>query len=263
MVETKNWKDSDLALLMHSSYGVYPDPRTAQPITASMGNISPMCNNFGFNGLDGSTFIGDNRYARMLQQKIQITFPQGENIPIVPQEAWLIHGWVTEPLNVSSITSGAVQPEDVTPAYLTQFLTEQVKEYFNERNDVLDWVPKGRTNIKVLGKTLIRPRSNNRAWSTAANSMGAGIDGYPSDGQVISDSPLYRLNWKFSRKQQMYEGPPGPGASMPSVPSPLHFERGGWIPFSVIYQPKFDDQYPSTASNLQVRSDSKFYYSDS
>ena len=109
IVETKNWKDSDLALLMHSSYGVYPDPRTAQPVTASMANISPMCCNFGFNGLDGSTFIGDNRYARMLQQKIQITFPQGENIPLIPQEAWLVHGWVTEPLNVSTITSGATQ----------------------------------------------------------------------------------------------------------------------------------------------------------
>jgi len=268
MVETKNWKDSDLALIVGMAtpgdpYGLYPDPRNKQAIDYSMGNISPMCNNFGFNGLDGSTFIGDNRYARMLQQKVQISFPQGENIPLVPQEAWLIHGWVTEPLNVSTITSGAIQPSAVTPAFLTQYLTEQVKEYFNERNDVLDWVPKGRSNIKVLGKKLIRPRSNTRAWTTAANSLGAGVSGYPADAQVISDSPLYVLNWNFHRKQQMYEGPPGPGSSQPSTPSPLHFERGGWIPFSVIYQPKFEDQYDATPSRLQVRSDSKFYYSDS
>lgn len=264
MIETKAWKDSDLALLMtHPSYGDYNDPRTAQPVTASMANISPMCNLFGFNGLDGSTFLGDNRYGRMLQQKIQITFPQGENIPLIPQEAWLIHGWVTEPMNVSTITSGATQPEDVTPAFYTQYITEQVKEYFNERNDVLDWVPKGRSAIKVVGKKLIRPRSNNRAWSSAANSLGAGIDGYPQDAQVISDSPLMKLNWSITRKQQMYEGPAGGGSSAPSTPSPLHFEKGGWIPFTVIYQPKFEDQYPAEASQLKVRSDSKFYYSDS
>jgi hypothetical protein len=142
-------------------------------------------------------------------------------------------------------------------------LTEQVKEYFNERNDVLDWVPKGRSNIKVMGKKLIRPRSNTRAWSSAANSLGVNDDGYPQDAQVISDSPLYVLNWNFHRKQQMFEGPPGPGSSQPTTPSPLHFERGGWIPFSVVYQPKFEDQYPAEASRIKVRSDSKFYYSDS
>lgn len=266
-IETKNWKDSDLALIVTSAtpgtpYGVYADPRTAQPIEASMANISPMCCNFGFNGIDGATFIGDNRYGRMLQQKVVFTFPQGEYIPLIPQEAHLLWGWVTAPLNVSTITSGATQPDAVTPAFYTQYITEQVKAHFNDRNDILDWVSKARTNIKVIGQKLIRPRSNNRAWSSAANSLGAGLTGYPADGQVISDSPLYTLNWKINRKQQMYEGP-GEGGAF-SGPSPLHFENGGnWIPFSIVYQPKFEDQYPDDNSRIKVRSDSKFYWSDS
>lgn len=262
LMETKSWKDSDLALIItassSASYGDYADPRTSRPINASMANISPMCDKFGFNGLDGSTFMGDNRYHKLLSQKICFQFPQGENIPLVLQEAWLIHGWVLDPLNVSTITSGAVQPELVNPAFMTQYITEQVKEWFNERNDILDWVSKNRSTIKVLGKKLIRPRSNNRAWTSAANSLGAGVDGYPQDGQVIPDSPLYQLTWKMNRKAQMYEGPAG-GAT---GPRPLHFEKGNWLAFSVVYQPNFEDQYPAAASQLHVRSDSKIYYND-
>ena len=262
MLETKKWKDSDLALIITASgsatYGDYVDPRTIQDCQASLTNISPMCCNFGFNGIDGSTFLGDNRYHRLLSQKIKFHFPQGENIPLVAQEAWLIHGWVTDPINVSTITSGAVQPGLINPAFVTQYLTEQIKEYFNTREDQLDWVPKGRSNIKILGKKLIRPRSNNRAWSSAANSMGSGVDGYPMDGQVVPDSPLYQLTWKMNRKAQMYEGPAG-GAT---GPRPLHFERGNWIPFTVVLQPHFEDQYPSSAGRLKVASDSQLYYTD-
>lgn len=264
MLETKKWKDSDLALIVTSAspgnpYGDYVDPRTIQDCQASLSNLSPMCCNFGFNGIDGSTFIGDNRYHRLLSQKLKFHFPQGENIPMIAQEAWLIHGWVTEPINVSTISSGAIQPGDVKPAFYTQYITEQVKEYFNERIDQLDWVPKGRSNIKILGKKLIRPRSNNRAWSTAANSLGAGTLGYPLDGQVIPDSPLYQLTWKINRKAQMYEGPANLTAGQPS---PLQFERGNWIPFTVVYQPHFEDQYPASASRLKVASDAMIYYTD-
>lgn len=267
MVETKKWKDSDLGLIVTNvspgePYGEWPDPRIPRPLTMSMSNISPMCCNFGFNGIDGSMFLGDNRYHRMMQQKIKITFPQGENIPLVPQEAWLIHGWVLEPLNVSTITSGAVQPTMVTPAFLTTYITEQVKEYFNQREDVLDWVPKGRSSIKVLGKRLIRPRSNTRAWSTAANSLGATTTGYPADGQVIPDAPLYKITWRMNRKAQMYEGPVHSGDTS-TGPSPLHFERGNWLPFSVIFQPEFDQQYPSEGpSRLYVSWDTQLYYTD-
>lgn len=263
MVETKKWKDSDLALIITTAagnYGQYSDPRTLQDCEASMANISPMCCNFGFNTIDGSGFIGDNRYHRLLSQKVGFVFPQGENIPMVAQEAWLVHGWITEPINVSSITSGAVQPEDVNPAFYTQFITEQVKEYFNQRQDQLDWVPKGRSNIKVLGKKLIRPRSNNRAWSSANVAMGAGLDGYPSDGAVIPDSPIYNLTWKINRKAQMYDGPAFPAAAL--VPDQLLFERGNWIPFSIVFQPHFEDQYPASASRLKVQSDSQLYYTD-
>lgn len=267
MLETKKWKDSDLGLIVTNvspgePYGEWPDPRTPQPITAPMGNCSPMCVNFGFNGIDGSMFLGDNRYHRMLQQKLKISFPQGESIPTNPQEAWLIHGWVLEPLNVSTITSGAVQPTDVTPAFLTQYITEQVKSYFNERKDLLDWVPKGRTSIKVLGKRLIRPRSMNRAWSTAAHSLGGDpTTGYPSDYQVIPDSPLYKLTWRINRKAQMYEGPVHSGDTS-TGPSPLHFERGNWLPFTVVYQPEFDQQYPEDSARLYVSWDSQLYYTD-
>ena len=138
MVETKKFKDSDLALIITASgsadYGAFTDPRIIQACVASMTNISPMSCNFGFNGIDGATFLGDNRYNRLVTQKIKFNFPQGENIPIVPQEAYLIHGWVLEPLNVSTITSGAVQPLMVNPEYLTKYITEQVKEYFNQRS---------------------------------------------------------------------------------------------------------------------------------
>lgn len=266
MVETKKWKDSELGALVTAAspgnpYGVWPDPRTKRICDLSMSNISPMCCNFGFNGIDGSTFLGDNRYHRMMQQKIQVTFPQGEYIPMVPQEAWLIHGWVTEPLNVSNITSGAVQPTDVTPAFLTQYITEQVKHWFNERIDLLDWVPKGRSSIVVLGKRLIRPRNNNRAWTSAANSLGATISGYPADGQVIPDSPLYKITWRMNRKAHMFEGPAGPGDTS-TAPGPLHFERGNWLPFSVIYQPNFDQQEDDTDYRLQVSWDTQLYYTD-
>jgi len=263
MVETKKFKDSDLALIITASpsadYGDYTDPRTIQDCEASMTNISPMCCNFGFNGIDGATFLGDNRYHRLVTQKIKFNFPQGENIPITPQEAYLVHGWVLEPLNVSTITSGAIQPELVNPAFLTQYITEQVKEYFNQREDELDWVPAGRTAIKVLGKKIIRPRTNTRSWSSANVGMGAGLDGYPSDYAVIPSSPIYNLTWKINRKAQMYEGPSG-GAQ---GPRPLHFERGNWLPFSVVYQPLFDGQYNISAARLKVSSDSQLYYSDS
>lgn len=259
--ETKKWKDSDLALIITSStsadYGVYVDPRVSQKINASMANLSPMCCNFGFHGLDKNTFIGGSRYARFLNQKIQFQFPTGENIPIEPQEAYLVHGWVLVPLNVSTITSGAIQPELVNPEFLTKYITEQVKEFYNTSEDLLDWVPKGRSTIKVLGKKLIRPRSNTRSWSSANVGMGAGLDGYPSDGAVIPNSPVYNLSWTQRRKQQMFEGPSGGLAG----PRPLYFESGNYLPFTIVYQPTFNDE-SYEASRLSVTSDSIIYYSD-
>ncbi len=259
--ETKKWKDSDLALIITSSvsadYGTFVDPRTPQKVNASMGNLSPMCCNFGFHGLDKNSFLGGSRYATYLNQKVQFIFPSGENIPIEPQEAYLIHGWVLVPLNVSTITSGAIQPELVNPEFLTQYITEQVKEFYNQAEDNLDWVPKARSTIRVLGKKLIRPRTNTRSWSSANVGMGAGLDGYPSDGAVIPNSPVYNLSWTQKRKQHMFEGPSGGAAG----PRPLYFESGNYLPFTIVYQPTFDtDSYE--ASRLSVVSDSIVYYSD-
>lgn len=252
--ETKRIKGSDIALL---SSGNYADPRILKTIDNAFYNISPMSYNFKVQGLGDNAMIGQSTYNQYLKQKIVITFPQGENIPIVPMEAWLIQGWVKRSIAASTVTGGGgVTPTSVVPQNFYDLIATQIKHDFNEQKDLLEFIPKQERSYFITRRQLITPRSSNKSWTSGRHSMGAGATGYPSDGQAMPNSRVYNLTWKCNRKVHHTEGAP----LYSSTTDPYYFNDFGWIPFSFIWQPQHSQivQY----GELSVQYDDQCWYSD-
>lgn len=253
--ETKRIKGSDIALL---SQGNYPDPRILAQTNNVFYNISPMSYNFKIQGLGDNAMIGQSTFNQYLKQKIIITFPQGENIPIVPMEAWIIQGWVKRSISSSTVTGGGgIEPDTVVPQNFYDLIATQIKHDFNEQKDLLEFVPKQERSYFITRRQLIVPRKKDNTWTSARNSLGAGpIDGYPADAQVMPNSRVYNLSWKCNRKIHHTEGAPLYSTSV----DPYYFNDFGWVPFSFVYQPQFAQvvQY----GELSIQYDDQCWYSD-
>jgi len=258
--ETKKLQDWEVFAQQRAGTGLdpYKDPRSQQNVNAMMANISPQCSNFKIQGLGDNMMIGSSCFARYLSQKVKIIFPQGENIPIVPQSAWLIHGWVIVPYG-SSTTLGARDPANMSVQELRNYVTEQVKPWFNERNDELEFRTKQNSNIRVIKKQLIKPRSKNTSWTAYGQSMPGDtnevITNYPNSSAVVDSSRVYNLKWPMMTKihHTAFSGNPLPTAMFND------FDR---IPFTIIYQPEFDSIMPDPDVQLDVVSNGCFWYSD-
>lgn len=253
--ETKRVKGSDLSAL---SSGNYADPRVLTQINNVFYNISPMSYNFKVQGLGDNAMIGQSTFNQFLKQKVVITFPQGENIPIVPMESWIIQGWVKRSIGASTVTGGGgIAPDTVVPQTFYDLVATQVKHDFNEEKDRLEFIPKQERSYFITKRTLITPMSTKASWTSDRHSLGAGpIDGYPADAQTVSNSRVYNLSWKCGRKVHHTEGAPLYSTS----PDPYYFNDFAWVPFSFVWSPQHAQvqQY----GELQIQYDDQCWYSD-
>lgn len=273
--ETKKMTDSDLAATINGGglLTPFPDPRTAQDLTSIFANTSPMCYNFKTLGVTDDRMCGSSCYMRFLNQKLKVTFPQGDNIPIVPQEAWLYWGWVKERIDTTEVTDAAGNPlpnnpDNVTPEYVLARITEALKPNFNERNDELQFLSKGSNNFTVSGKILIKPRKNTTSWTAFGQCMpgdttgGAGLPPYPNDSAVVDDSRVYNISWRCKHKIHHEEGPSFQSWQGFPGGDKLYHQHTRWLPYSFIWQPNFAQQYPESDSRLKVSADACCWYSD-
>lgn len=219
-------------------------------------------------GLGSTEIIGSSVYSRYLKCKIEFQLPWGGYQIKHPCDMYLIHGWVTLPLGANDHTTPT--RTDMSRDDVQSHIEEQVTEYFNQRSDKLQYIPKRTSNIKIEGYQKLKVKNNSNlgpdpTWLYANNNITA-MGSPPVINKVIS--------WNTKRKVHYVQGksllPPGPsGSSLPHM-----YPNYTWLPFFALYNPSAADflsdvTYPgpdpqtNKPPEMFIRYNSIHYFQDS
>jgi len=217
-------------------------------------------------GFEEYQCIGQSIYSKYLNFKFQLRFPQGQQVTLEdatspgvtyqvpnrviqkPTKVYLICGWVTAPLNypLDDDTSPSLPKQsDAGPEALNAFITQQLKPYFDDGSDKLQFRPKSTTNIKITMYRLLKPNLNGSISSTIVPQHALYIDPNMPGAPVYQQEPHGALpdvtashNFKTMRKVQLTKGA---DTTFP-VDNQNMFPNNSWIPFAVVYNPDFESQ---------------------
>lgn len=293
-VETKKQTDILVSLKSGNQTGNKIDElrMTTEPLQISFGTpaapgvpadpkeltIFPLQSFMNMNqGLDESSMIGNTVYSRFLKCKFEFQLPFGGNQIRHPCDMFLIHGWVTQPIGNTFHTTPTMT--DFTRANYNTHIQEQIEQYFNQRSDKLDYIPKKTSNIKIEGYRKLKVKKSHNLGpdpQAVVTVTGTGSSGeLEAIGSQISNygaHPVVNMtcNWRTKRKIHYIKGKEG------VTPSPLDFfyPNYSWIPFVALYNPTAIEflssvTYPGTAAgtvkspDMYVRYNSIHYFSDS
>lgn len=284
-VETKNQTDVLVAAKSGNLTGTLVDQlrMTTEPLEISYGTgaapkeltIFPINSFMNMNqGFDSSDMIGNTVYSRYLKCKIEIQLPYGGNQIRHPCDMFLIHGFVTQPIGNTLHTMPTVG--DFTRANYTEHIQEQLEQYFNQRKDKLEYIPKRTSNVKFLGYRKLKVKKSGNLGpdpsevvlvnqALATDPIGSTISNYGSH-PVINMS----CSWPTKRKIHYVKGTAGTTAQ----PLDFYYPNYAWIPFVALYNPTANEflssvTYPggtpgsNNAPKMYVRYNSIHYFSDS
>lgn len=275
MVETKQRVHSDIATLNGYPAGadnlvnplnwrtlVVDDAFTNVPLR-SWQRIS--------HGFEEYNAIGNSIFSKFLNFKFQLRFPRGETITLpnadpskppydvpnlmiqAPTKVYLVCGWITESMNYPldnqpspSLPAQSTATQDALDAYITQ----QLKPFFDDDEDKLQFRPKQTTNIKIEKYVNLAPKLTQAIATQASPKHPTFIPdapGSPTYTQPATGSiPDVMKSWnqKTNRKIALTQGT---NTSYPTDNQNL-YPNNSWVPFVVIYNP----DYQSQASTAQV-----------
>lgn len=219
-------------------------------------------------GLNEYEVIGNNIFSKYLNLKTQFRFPKGESITLVDQmgdsyqaknaviqdstRLYLICGWVTTPSNFPMDN----QPSPSLPAQATvtqsefrSYLIQQLKPFFDDDEDKLQFRPKQTTNIKIESYRRVAPNLNKAIGSQVVPAY-AQFSAVPNPGPA----PTWRADshgsipdvmrshsWKTMKKLALTKGADEPQNTHPVDKENL-FPNNSWIPFALIYNMDYEQQ---------------------
>lgn len=274
-VETKKQTDVVVALKAGVGSGETLDTlrRTTEALEISNGTFGGSANTltvFPINsftqmnkGLEASDMIGNSVYSRYLKCKIEIGLPFGSKCIKHPCDLYLIHGWITQPIGNTIHTNPTVL--DTTRTLVNEHIQEQLLQYFNQRLDKLQFIPRKQSNIKIEGYRKVKPKLNNSLGAPAValqynNGMGGTV--VTSDGSP----PVVNMvcSWNTKRKIDYSLGKD----ELQGTPLAHNFPNYAWLPFMALYNPTASEflAAPYQAQNepkFNVRYNSAHYFSDS
>lgn len=277
IVETKQRVHSDIAIINgHTDDNINPLVwRTLLPDDAfSILNLESYYRNQ--QGLQEYEVIGNNIFSKYLNLKTQFRFPKGEEITLTDNmgvayqaknamiqdscRLYLICGWVTTPPNFPldnqpspSLPAQSTATQDDFRAYLIQ----QLKPFFDDDEDKLQFRPKQTTNIKVEYYRRIKPNLN-EAIGTQAVPAFAQFSAVPNPGPAPTwhaeshgsiPDVMRSHSWKTMKKIALTKGADQPQNTNPVDKENLFPNTNSWIPFGIIYNMDYEQQQ-AAASNL-------------
>jgi len=221
-------------------------------------------------GLDEHEMIGNSIYAKYMNMKMTVRFPQiafstgGLNkvVPLVPQNYELIWGWVPTPLTATGQTTPSVY--DMTLDDINKHINQRVTDYINEQKDKLRFIPKKASTLRIEGRRRIRPNLNRS--STAPPQT---IDSVTGSDYVVGSIPDVHTNisWKLMRKLSLEKASNlVKDDTKPNVLHEGHFPNYSWLPFCVFVNWDWDNLPSGTARDAYMPSiayNSILYYTDS
>jgi hypothetical protein len=255
-VETKSRTAEEMAIQV-ADEAVLADPVNFQDVPNDDAITQMPLDSFNWmtQGLGEDQMIGLNVFSKYIKQKLQFKLPTGANAINFPCNLYLIHGWLRNPYARTSNTSPTAQ--SATYVQYNTDITQQLKEFFDEREDKLRFIPKTNNQIKILGYKKLKPNRNHsispptQVYTQASVPAGFNIAGAES---IINVS----LTWKVMRKVNYT-----PGVELTNKLG-YFYNNAGWRPFTVLFNPEFAQwtTYPTTGA-IQVASNNCHWYSDS
>lgn len=260
-VETKKRQDYNVAVnqrVQNVGTGVitaspnYPD--TIKPSTINNANyyylpidsFNRQCQKISRDGLVGQTLFSRNIYLKGVLDR-QTLANATDNI-----EFEVIHGWVTAPAAWSNYT--AVQPNTGTKDNLNEYILDQIREFYEERDNTLIFTDKKRNNFKVVGvkKYKLLPTE---AMMT---------------GNAVVPLQHFKCHWHVGRKVQYTKtghlpiSTASPGSEQ-SVDSSLEetntfLNLNSWLPWAIVRFPNRAGNNSTPAGTISWNS--IHYYSD-
>lgn len=196
--------------------------------------------------------VGTSIYAKYLNTKIQIRFPQNTHIPLIPQSLELIWGW-TVPVNATTTTAPAITA--LVPSDITTHIVQQVSEFMNATNDRLRFISKREQSLQIVGRKKVRPNLQKQFGAPPS----AGLTSATTAGTV--PDWFYQVNFKINKKLH-YDRGGDITSDDPSLTETCYNLNDHRIPFIVLYNPDVPAS-PGDEIVPKVSYNSILYYSDS
>ena len=220
-------------------------------------------------GLGEHQHIGNSIYAKYMNMKLQIRFPQksfsvnglNQIVPIVPQDYELIWGWVPNPLAATGKTTPTAP--DMTLFDINTHINDRVSDYIDQQKDRLRFIPKKASTLRIEGRRKVRPNLNRQSTAPLQT-----IDPLTGADYAIGTIPDVHMNvsWKLMRKLHWEQATNlVKDDSKPTVNHPGSFPNYAWLPFCVFVNWDYDN-LPSGDEQLYMPAiayNSILYYTDS
>lgn len=221
-------------------------------------------------GIGEDKMIGESVFSRFVKQKVTFRYPSGSDQIAFAHSLYLISGWITLPIGLSDTSTNTWgNPAVAIPSIssvdfnsLKSYIAYQVKQYFNEREDKMRFIPKQTTNIRIDSYRKVRTDRNSQ--TSMLPSTGDAVSTAASAGQLPD---IHMSNtWKVNRKVHYVKGkevdltyPPASGQDTENwFPNYQH------LPWTIVYNPNFANQKnpAGTAVNIQLCHNDQHWYTD-
>ena len=221
-------------------------------------------------GLGEHEHIGNSIYAKYMNMKLQIRFPQksmsvdglNQIVPLVPQDYELIWGWVPNPLAATGATTPTAP--GMTLEAINSHINDRVTDYINQQKDRLRFIPKKASTLRIAGRKKIRPNLNRQSTAPLQTE-----DALTGPDYVIGSVPDVHVNisWKLMRKLHLEQATNlVPDAAKPGTDFPGSFPNYSWLPFCVFVNWDFENLPTGSETKLYMPAiayNSILYYTDS
>lgn len=195
-------------------------------------------------GLGEDQIIGLSCYAKYLKAKLQFKLPDGANSITHVADMYLIHGFIKAPFGRTSFTNPTAQA--TTRADFTGWVSRHLKDFFDEREDKLRFIPKQNTNLRILGYKKIQPNRNSNI-------------GVMNIGNAQGTFPMINMSCYWPMKKKIYYTP-GTGSN-PS--DQFLYPNSQHIPFMCVYNPTAGEFTSGADYSVKVAYNDCVWYSDS
>lgn len=243
-------------------------------------------------GLDEFNVLGRSLFSKYLNLKIQLRCPQNELMNFTdsegqaytaqnrmiqdPTKVYLICGWITQSMNypLDNQPAPSLPPQSQADQdAIENYITQQLKPYFDDDEDKLQFRPKQTTNIKIEKYVQLKPKLDSAIGTKAVpiHTMTTVYDGQMT--AVSSQQGTYNWGPTHSsgtagsvRSSTTIQG----HGSIPEISKSHSFKcmkkialtegketsfttdkqnlypNNSWLPFAVIYNPNYQQQLNNT-----------------
>lgn len=223
-------------------------------------------------GLEEDKMVGESVFSRYIKQKITFRYPGGNSQIAYGHNMYVISGWITNPIALTNQTGNTWNGHDIPTQgdidmdALKSYIAYNVKQYYNEREDKMRFIPKRTTNIKI--NSFRKITSDRNSVNAMLPNDGGALSATASGGQLPDIHTS--VTWKTGRKVHYVRGkdtalayPPATGEDTQNF-----FCNWSWLPWTVIYNPDFATQHtiadtdPKTPAIIKLCHNDQHWYTD-